>query len=41
MYNNTVIFLLQILKAMSAKVTMNLKLEQDSMEGVDDSEWDQ
>ncbi|CAH2088254.1 unnamed protein product [Euphydryas editha] len=30
-----------IMKAMSAKVTMNLKLEQDSMEGVDESEWDQ
>ncbi|XP_041969615.1 coronin-7 isoform X2 [Aricia agestis] len=30
-----------ILKAMSAKVTMNLKLEQDNMEGVDESEWDQ
>ncbi|XP_072945639.1 coronin-7 [Epargyreus clarus] len=30
-----------IMKAMSAKVTVNLKLEQDSMEGVDESEWDQ
>ncbi|XP_050672835.1 coronin-7 [Leptidea sinapis] len=30
-----------IMKAMSAKVTMNLKLEQDSMEGVDDAEWEQ
>ncbi|XP_050355413.1 coronin-7 isoform X1 [Nymphalis io] len=30
-----------IMKSMSAKVTMNLKLEQDSMEGVDESEWDQ
>ena len=29
------------MKAMSAKVTMNLKLEQDSMEGVDDAEWEQ
>ncbi|CAH0719273.1 unnamed protein product, partial [Brenthis ino] len=30
-----------IMKAMSAKVTVNLKLEQDSMEGVDDAEWEQ
>ncbi|KAJ0172788.1 hypothetical protein K1T71_011927 [Dendrolimus kikuchii] len=30
-----------IMKSMSAKVTMDLKLEQDSMEGVDESEWDQ
>ncbi|XP_026328074.1 coronin-7 isoform X1 [Hyposmocoma kahamanoa] len=30
-----------IMKSMSAKVTMNLKLEQDSMEGVDEAEWDQ
>nr|XP_026498303.1 coronin-7 [Vanessa tameamea]XP_026498304.1 coronin-7 [Vanessa tameamea] len=30
-----------IMKSMSAKVTVNLKLEQDSMEGVDESEWDQ
>ncbi|XP_032522861.1 coronin-7 isoform X2 [Danaus plexippus] len=29
-----------IMKSMSAKVTMNLKLEQDNMEGVDESEWD-
>ncbi|XP_013148577.1 PREDICTED: coronin-7 [Papilio polytes] len=30
-----------ILKSMSARVQVNLKLEQDSMEGVDESEWDQ
>lgn len=30
-----------IMKSMSAKVTIDLKLEQDSMEGVDESEWDQ
>ncbi|CAH0591452.1 unnamed protein product [Chrysodeixis includens] len=30
-----------IMKSISAKVQMNLKLEQDSMEGVDESEWDQ
>ncbi|XP_039748096.1 coronin-7 isoform X2 [Pararge aegeria] len=30
-----------IMKAMSAKVKIDLKLEQDSMEGVDESEWDQ
>lgn len=29
------------MKSISAKVQMNLKLEQDSMEGVDESEWDQ
>ncbi|CAH2055926.1 unnamed protein product, partial [Iphiclides podalirius] len=29
-----------IMKSMSARVQMNLKLEQDSMEGVDESEWD-
>ncbi|XP_052744799.1 coronin-7 isoform X2 [Bicyclus anynana] len=30
-----------IMKAMSAKVKLDLKLEQDSMEGVDEAEWDQ
>ncbi|XP_045778749.1 coronin-7 isoform X4 [Maniola jurtina] len=30
-----------IMKAMSAKVKIDLKLEQDSMEGVDEAEWDQ
>ncbi|XP_028028303.1 coronin-7 isoform X2 [Bombyx mandarina] len=30
-----------IMKSMSAKVEVNLKLEQDNMEGVDESEWDQ
>ncbi|XP_047508009.1 coronin-7 isoform X2 [Pieris napi] len=30
-----------IMKSMSARVTVNLKLEQDAMEGVDDSEWEQ
>ncbi|XP_068623199.1 coronin-7 [Battus philenor] len=30
-----------IMKSMSARVQVNLKLEQDSMEGVDESEWDQ
>ncbi|XP_063622542.1 coronin-7 [Cydia splendana] len=30
-----------IMKSMSAKVAMDLKLEQDSMEGVDQAEWDQ
>lgn len=31
----------QILKSMSAKMEVNLKLEQDSMEGVDEAEWEQ
>ncbi|GBP51830.1 Coronin-7 [Eumeta japonica] len=30
-----------IMKSMSARMEVNLKLEQDSMEGVDESEWDQ
>ncbi|CAG4938212.1 unnamed protein product [Parnassius apollo] len=30
-----------IMKSMSARVQVNMKLEQDSMEGVDESEWDQ
>ncbi|XP_022124781.2 coronin-7 isoform X2 [Pieris rapae] len=30
-----------IMKSMSARVTVNLKLEQDALEGVDDSEWEQ
>lgn len=29
------------MKSMSAKVQMNLKLEQDTMEGVDETEWEQ
>lgn len=29
------------MKSMSAKVQINLKLEQDNMEGVDDTEWEQ
>lgn len=28
------------MKSMSARVQMNMKLEQDSMEGVDDDEWE-
>ncbi|XP_049878604.1 coronin-7 isoform X2 [Pectinophora gossypiella] len=30
-----------IMKSMSAKVTVNMKLEQDNMEGVDEAEWEQ
>ncbi|XP_045514356.1 coronin-7 isoform X2 [Pieris brassicae] len=30
-----------IMKSMSARVTVNLKLEQDAVEGVDESEWEQ
>ncbi|PZC71370.1 hypothetical protein B5X24_HaOG213565 [Helicoverpa armigera] len=30
-----------IMKSISAKVAVNMKLEQDSMEGVDEAEWDQ
>ncbi|CAG9129742.1 unnamed protein product [Plutella xylostella] len=30
-----------IMKSMSAKVQVNLKLEQDNMEGVDETEWEQ
>ncbi|KAJ8729045.1 hypothetical protein PYW07_006741 [Mythimna separata] len=30
-----------IMKSISAKVQINLKLEQDSMEGVDEAEWEQ
>ncbi|KAJ2945124.1 hypothetical protein O0L34_g9184 [Tuta absoluta] len=30
-----------IMKSMSAKVSVNLKLEQDNMEGVDETEWEQ
>ncbi|XP_028164814.1 coronin-7 isoform X10 [Ostrinia furnacalis] len=30
-----------IMKSMSAKMAVDLKLEQDSMEGVDETEWDQ
>ncbi|XP_059061678.1 coronin-7-like [Achroia grisella] len=30
-----------IMKSMSAKLQMDLKLEQDSMEGVEEAEWDQ
>ncbi|KAL4706435.1 hypothetical protein ACJJTC_010918 [Scirpophaga incertulas] len=30
-----------IMKSMSAKMQVDLKLEQDGMEGVDESEWDQ
>ncbi|RVE46333.1 hypothetical protein evm_009052 [Chilo suppressalis] len=30
-----------IMKSMSAKMQVDLKLEQDNMEGVDESEWDQ
>ncbi|KAI8441132.1 hypothetical protein MSG28_009384 [Choristoneura fumiferana] len=30
-----------IMKSMSAKVQINLKLEQDNMEGVDEAEWEQ
>ncbi|XP_075991727.1 coronin-7-like, partial [Anticarsia gemmatalis] len=31
----------QIMKSMSAKMEVNMKLEQDSMEGVDETEWEQ
>lgn len=29
------------MKSMSAKMAVDLKLEQDSMEGVDEAEWEQ
>lgn len=36
-----IFFYLQIQKSVSDRLEINLKLEQDSMEGVDENEWNE